>query len=224
MPALTAALLLLADSRFPAGAHAHSGSVAAAVEARTVYDEPTLALFLAGRLATTGLVAAAAAARAAFLATTPDAITQLRALDRDVDARTPSAAARDASRAQGRGIVRAASVAWPAPVLALVDPRPHAPIALGLAVVAAGSGPAEAATVAATSAVSGPASAALRLLGLDPFNVAALLARLASQVDDVAARAVACADLSVPLPAGSAPLLDLLAQAHARAEVRLFAS
>jgi hypothetical protein len=74
MPALTAALLLLADSRFPAGAHAHSGSIAAAVEARTVYDEPTLALFLAGRLATTGLVAAAAAARAAFLATTPDAI------------------------------------------------------------------------------------------------------------------------------------------------------
>ncbi len=138
-----------------------------------------------------------------------------------MDARTPSAAARGASRAQGRGIVRAASAAWPSPVLAMVEHRPHAPVALGLAVVAAGSGPAEAAAVAATAVVTGPASAALRLLGLDPFAVAALLA---PEVDDVAARAVAGADLALDLPAGSAPLLDRLAEAHARAEVRLLAS
>ena len=45
-PALPSALLLLADSRLPAGGHAHSGGLAAAVSAGTVDDEVTLAGFL----------------------------------------------------------------------------------------------------------------------------------------------------------------------------------
>ena len=66
-PALPSALLLLADSRLPAGGHAHSGGLAAAVTAGSVDDEVTLAGFLSGRLHTAGLVAAAAAARTAAL-------------------------------------------------------------------------------------------------------------------------------------------------------------
>ena len=56
------ALLLLADSRLPAGAHAHSGGLEAAVAAGRVHDDATLHDFLLGRLTTSGLVAAAFAA------------------------------------------------------------------------------------------------------------------------------------------------------------------
>lgn len=61
----TTALLLLADGRLPAGGHAHSGGVEAAVSAGRVHDLTTLGSFLRGRLATTGLVNAAFAAAAA---------------------------------------------------------------------------------------------------------------------------------------------------------------
>ena len=107
---------------------------------------------------------------------------------------------------------------------ALLGPRPHAPCALGAATVAAGSGAAEVAVLAALWSVTGPASAAVRLLGLDPLGVTRLLASLSGDVDLVAGRGARCADLAEPLPATTAPLLDLLAQAHARADVRLFAS
>jgi urease accessory protein len=109
-------------------------------------------------------------------------------------------------------------------VHALLGPRPHHPCALGAAAVAAGVGPGEAATLAALSSVTGPASAAVRLLGLDPLGVTGLLARLATDVDAVAVQGSRCTDLHRPLPAASAPLLDLLAERHARADVRLFAS
>lgn len=221
-----AALLLLADSRLPAGGHAHSGGLAAAVAAGTVHDDRTLRHFLAGRLRTAGLVSAAVAARAASLtaAAGPGLETALEHLGRAVDARIPSPAARAASRAQGRGLARAAAAAWPSTALALLGSRPHAPVALGVVTVAAGCGPAAAATLAASSAVTGPASAAVRLLGLDPLGVTALLAELAPLVDDTARQGAACADLDAPLPAASGPLLDLLAEAHVRADVRLFAS
>lgn len=220
------ALLLLADSRLPAGGHAHSGGLAAAVQAGGVHDEPTLECYLMGRLSTAGLVAAAGAARAAAVASWPAAEARpgLSRLEQELDARTPSPAAREASRAQGRGLVRAAAAAWPSPVLALLAARPPAPVALGAAVVAAGSGPAQAAVVAALHSVTGPASAAVRLLGLDPLGVTALLARLAPEADAVAALGARCANPGLALPAASAPLLDLLAEAHARADVRLFAS
>lgn len=214
---LPVALLLLADSRLPAGAHAHSGTVAAAVDAGLVQNLEDLTRFLRGRLATAGLVAAAVAARAARVL---DDGAALARLDAEVDARTASRAARDASRAQGRGLLRAVTRTWPSPVLALLPARPHAAVALGAAAVAVGSGPTEAARLAALTAVTGPAWAAVRLLGLDPLSVTGVLALVAPDVERTA-------DLglhSLDLPAASGPLLDLLAQAHTRTEVRLFAS
>ncbi|MFE0463567.1 urease accessory protein UreF, partial [Kitasatospora sp. NPDC058965] len=62
---MTAALLLLADGRFPAGGHAHSGGVEAAVAAGSVTDAGSLEQFLVGRLHTAGLTAAGLAAAAA---------------------------------------------------------------------------------------------------------------------------------------------------------------
>jgi urease accessory protein len=59
------ALLLLADGRFPAGGHAHSGGAEAAVADGRIRDVATLAEFCRGRLHSTGLGAAAQAAAAA---------------------------------------------------------------------------------------------------------------------------------------------------------------
>lgn len=77
-----AALLVLADGRFPAGGHAHSGGAEAAVRAGRITGAADLEDFCRGRLHTAGLVAAALAAAAA-LGVDPVA------LDEAADARTP---------------------------------------------------------------------------------------------------------------------------------------
>ncbi|HLU96246.1 MAG TPA: urease accessory UreF family protein [Thermobifida alba] len=230
-PALPAALLLLADSRLPAGGHAHSGGLEPAAAAGAVTDLPALAGFLGGRLATAGLVTAAVAAAACALAgRTPRAGRSAEGwavLDGETDARTPSPAARDASRSQGRSLLRAVRATSPHPVLdALAGlSAPHHPLVLGAAVAVAGGTPADAASIGAYGAVTGPASAAVRLLGLDPLAVQRVLAELAPRVDAVAAEAALHADGDpAALPAASAPALDVYAELHVRSGLRLFES
>ncbi|GAA2750246.1 urease accessory protein UreF [Kitasatospora cinereorecta] len=222
----TAVLLLLADGRFPAGGHAHSGGAEAAVQAGRIRDQDDLAAFLTGRLHTTGLTAAALAAAATAAATDPDP-DRLDDLDRAADARTPSPALRATSRRLGRQLLRAARAAWPHPALdRLADRHPrgaHHPVVLGTTAHAAGLTPAQAASLAAYESVNGPATACVRLLGLDPYRVAAVLARLAPELDAVTAEAVRAAEQG-DLPAASAPLLDILAEQHSTWKVRLFAS
>jgi urease accessory protein len=214
---MRSSLLLLADARLPTGGHAHSGGVEAAVAAGLVHDVTTVEAFLRGRLATAGLVAASFAAAAAH---NPDRID---ALEAGLDARIASPAQRRASRAQGRAFLRAGRALWnlgPLPVEGA-----HHPIAMGVVAAAAGLTPADAALVAAYGTVSGPLSAAIRLLGLDPYPAHAVLARLASTCDQIAAVAVALADKPVDdLPALAAPLLEIFAENHTTWEVRLFAS
>jgi urease accessory protein len=74
--------------------------------------------------------------------------------------------------------------------------------------------------------MTGPASAAVRLLGLDPLTVSGLLARLAPVADRVAADASreAAASKWPALPAQGSPALDLLAELHLSAAARLFES
>ncbi len=237
----SALAVLLGDGRLPTGGHVHSGGLEQARADGRLRHLDDLESLLVRRLRTTGLVAAGVAA-AACARPVDHAL-----LDVETDARTPSPAQREASRSQGRGLLRLAAASWPAvsPDVAWSDlgRRPHHPVALGCAAAAAGLPPEDAATCAAYLAVSGPATAAQRLMALDPVAVAALTVRLAPEVDAVAARAVAGAlsegapapgevgevgDPSVAgyahLPADSDPLLDLLAQRHAAAEDRLFVS
>ncbi|MET8564697.1 urease accessory UreF family protein [Streptomyces flaveolus] len=221
-----AALLVLADGRFPAGGHAHSGGAEAAVKAGRVTDAPSLEEFCRGRLHTSGLVAAALAA-AAVLGVDPGE------LDAAADARTPSPALRAAARRLGRQLVRAARVTWPSAELDGLARRfpkgAHQPVVLGLAARAAGLTPEDAAHCAVYESVSGPATATVRLLSLDPFDATGVLARLAPELDRVADSAVEAArrvaDEGVDaLPAASASLLEVGAQWHAGWPVRLFAS
>ncbi|MFD7868601.1 urease accessory protein UreF [Streptomyces sp. NPDC057682] len=217
-----AALLVLADGRFPAGGHAHSGGAEAAVAAGRVRDAEGLAAFCRGRLHTTGLTSAALAAAAAG---GHDPLV----LDEAADARTPSPALRAVARRLGRQLMRAARATWPSAALdALAEARPrgaHQPVVLGLTARSAGLTPVDAAHCAAYETIGGPATAVVRLLSLDPFEATAVLARLAPEVDRVAARAAAAALGPVEeLPAASAPLLDITAEDHAGWPVRLFAS
>ncbi|MFI8103155.1 urease accessory protein UreF [Streptomyces sp. NPDC086023] len=222
-----AALLLLADGRFPAGGHAHSGGAEAAVKAGRIRDAATLEDFCRGRLHTAGLVAAALAAAGALGIDPAE-------LDAAADARTPAPALRTAARRLGRQLTRAARSVWPGDpgleALAAAYPRgAHQPVVLGLAARAAGLGPLDAAHVAAYESTGGPATATVRLLGLDPFEATAVLARLTPELDEVAERATAAAHRARragtgALPAASSPLLEIGAQAHAAWPVRLFAS
>lgn len=221
-----AALLVLADGRFPAGGHAHSGGAEAAVRAGRITGAASLEDFCRGRLHTTGLVSASLAAAAALGA---DPV----ALDSAADARTPSPALRQAARRLGRQLMRAARATWPSGELeALAREFPkgaHQPVVLGLTARAAGLGADDAAYCSVYEGVSGPATATVRLLSLDPFDATAVLARLAPELDRVVDQAVAAArqvraDGVDALPAAAAPLLEIGAQAHAAWPVRLFAS
>lgn len=235
------ALLLLTDSRLPAGGHAHSGGAERAIVSGAVHDLETMARFLKGRLHTTGLVAASFAATACALPSAQQEEWVL--LDGELDARTPSPAQREASRTQGRLLLRVARRLWPSTKpdalggpagavprspdtlggLAGAVPSPHHPIALGAVAHVAGLSPEDAALAAAYHAITGPATAAVRLLGLDPVEVHRVLAAL---IPDLATTAAKASTASAPegLPTHSAPALDLLAESHARAQVRLFIS
>jgi urease accessory protein len=228
-PAGLAALLALADQRLPAGGHTHSGAVEEAVRDGLVADGEDLRRFLRRRLLSVGRVGAGVAAAAA--GTDAEGV---RRLDAETDARTPSPAQRAASRSQGRGLLRLARAAWVGPHIGLawsdLGSRPHHAVVIGCAARAAGLGPPEAALTAAYLAVTGPATAAQRLLALDPVEVAVVTLELAGEIDAVAAEASAAAGTAaatgrfVCLPDDADPLLDLLAERHARRSDRLFAS
>ena len=205
-------LLLLLDTRSPSGGHNHSMGMESAISAGLVRDHHDVARFCRGRLLTSGRVAAGFAAAACDLQTSGGSTWSW--LDAEFDARTPSAALRAASRQLGSGLSRMARGMLPGFTVA----AQHHPIVLGAAIAAAGGDRALAARAAALSTISVPASAGLRLLGLDPFAVQAMLADLAREIDQ----------LPIPqpgdLPADAAPALDLLADHHLTMEVRLFAS
>jgi len=204
-------LLTLADSRLPIGGHVHSGGVEEAVTSGLVRDIVTLEAFLRRRIRTSGLVAGSIAA--AVCAGLEPALADL-----EMDARTPSPAARDASRAQGRGLLRLAKQVWSGPDWSRLGARPHLPVVCGTVGRAEDASPSETALVLVYTTMTGSATAAQRLLALDPADVASCTFRLAGLCDDTADLAAkALADLSDPL-------LDVLAQRHVERDRPLFVS
>jgi len=229
---MNALLLLLLDSRAPAGAHHHSGGMEAAIMAGLVTDLTGTEDFCQARLRTSAKVSAAFAAASCrlFINERGGLPAQLAQLDAEYGARIPSEATRRASRELGRGLTRLLRSFLPEADLATAfarcaGPSPHHALVLGAGVALAGGSPELAARAAALGACAGPASAAVRLLGLDPFAVQAMLARLAPEIDECAVAAARTADQPPALlAADGAPVLDLLADYHRTAEVRLFAS
>ncbi len=216
-----ATLLALADSRLPTGGHVHSGGIEEAITSGLVADVVTLRAYLRRRIRTHGLVTASIAA-AVHSGLDPVAA------DRETDARTPAPAARLASRAQGRGLLRLARRVWPeaeaseataeCSVWRLLGTRPHLAVASGVVGRVSGLTPEQTCATVVYTTMTGSATAAQRLLALDPADVAALTFELSALCDATAAEAAkGLADLSDPL-------LDVLAQRHAGRDRPLFAS
>jgi urease accessory protein len=202
----------LADSRLPTGGHVHSGGVEEAVTSGLVVDLATLRAFLRRRVATQGLVTAsvASAVHAGSLSPT--------AADRETDARTPAPAARQASRAQGRGLARLARRVWPGGDWDVLGATPHLAVTAGAVGAASGMTPQHTALSVVYTTMTGSATAAQRLLALDPGDVAALTFELSEMCDRTAE--LACKELADL----SDPMLDVLAQRHAERERPLFVS
>jgi urease accessory protein len=238
---LAPGLLLLADSRLPTGGHAHSGGIEAAAARGLVRGAADVERFLAARVPTAGLVAAAASAAACRLSArgVPSGApcaggdpsrTPWGAWDGAVSARIPVAALREVSRAQGRAMLRTARATWPDASVDALGARPHQALVLGVASAAAGAEPGDAAALAVHHLVGQACSAGVRLLGLDPLALAGVHARVltaaAGTIDAAATAGVDAARAGDParLPAATTPLPEILAAAHARSEGALFAS
>ena len=205
-------LLALADSRLPTGGHVHSGGIEEAVTSGVVVDLGTLRAYLRRRIATQGLVTAsvAAAVHAGWLS--------FAEADRETDARTPAPAARRASRAQGRGLVRLARRVWPDGEWDALGATPHLAVAAGAVGTASAMTTQHTALSVVYTTMTSSATAAQRLLALDPGDVAALTFELSGMCDQTAD--LACKELAEL----SDPLLDVLAQRHTKRERPLFVS
>ncbi|MGU3652121.1 urease accessory protein UreF [Mycolicibacterium sp. A43C] len=211
-----ATLLTLADSRLPTGGHVHSGGIEEAITTGRVNDLPTLRAYLRRRIGTQGLVSASLAAAV------HRGELSVELADAETDARTPSPAARAASRAQGRGLLRLAKRVWPDPQpetgWAALGAKPHLPVVAGVVGRISGIAPEHTALSMVYTTMTGSATAAQRLLALDPADVAAVTFELSALCAQTAAQALeGLADLSDPL-------LDVLAEHHAARERPLFSS
>jgi len=216
--------MLLADGRFPAGSYAHSlgleQAVADGLPAEAVSD------FIAARLR---LVAEPEAriAVAARRGASSDAVQGALAVDEAFAARCPSPVLREIARRLGAQLLRTAATAWPSPLLdgyraaSTTTPRP---IALGVVGAAAGLDDRAVATVALYDDAATVASAALKLLGLDPAESARWVAELAPEID-AAARAISADERPVGEQEPPAAVgLELAASTHALRTERFFAS
>lgn len=219
-----AALLLLADGRLPAGGYAHSGGLEPAVSAGRVRDLAELEQFLIGRAETAGLTAAAFAAAACARARRDD-LSEMPVLETELDARIPSPELRKVSRNLGRQLRRAMESIHPNRHLSQLAPAPHQPVVMGVAAAALGLGPCSAALAILHENNSGAASAAAKVMRVDPFDVHAILARATFRLEQLADKAASFAHAPpADLPAHGSPLYDIAAEHHRRSDVRLFAS
>ena len=204
---MDALMLVLADSRFPAGAHAHSLGLEEAVN-QGLTDVPA---FAAARLR----LVAEADARIAVAARRGD----VDGAEAEWLARCPSPILRDVGMRLGAQLLRSAAATWP-----VTPRRTPRPVALGELGAAAGIDDEGVALLALYDDAATVTSAALKLLPLDPAVTTSWLAELAPQME-LAARAIAADDRPLAdQPAPAAVALELAAPVHHAREERLFAS
>ena len=241
-----ATLLMLGDGRLPSGGYAHSGGLEQAIRQGWVTDTADLHAFLRGRLHTTGLMNAAFAVSARHIVgdhrslaevgdrpadTTVDEMLgdeiaeSLAVLDAELCARTPAPALRTTGEWLGTLMLRSMQRIHPHPLLENLPKGLQQPLVYGAVGRALGLGAAETAAVVLHEAVTGPATAAVKLMSIDPFQAHGAILSLGEELD-VAAEAAADYELTPArdLPALSSPLSDFAAEMHVKDHVRLFAS
>ena len=218
-------MLLLTDSRFPAGGYAHSGGLEAAVEDGLASHE--VPSFLAGRLRGVAGPEACIAVAAARAARSGD-LAALACLDREAVARCPSAPLRVAATRLGAQLLRTSETVWPDDQVIRAyreseGPSPR-PVAFGVVAAAAGLSDAEAVQSYLYEDATMVTTAAVRLLPVDSASAARWLLDVGLEIERLAAIALAAGDDPRLLPGGFAPGLELGSLAHAARQGRLFAS
>ena len=214
-------LMLLGDARLPVAGHVQSAGLEPAVQHGLTSAE--VPLYIAARLATTVPVEAGTAVVALHHLSHGLPVDDVVAA---WAARTPSSALRRTSRAQARALMRLSSRLWPdAPAVAGIAeyaPVPR-PVALAAAAVAVGLRPLSLAHLVGYDDAQTVASAALKLLPLDPVVATGWVH---DALPAVAAMATGVARLTEPthIPALSAPQTELWAEVHARTTRRLFSA
>ncbi len=215
--------MLLADGRFPAGTYAHSlgleeavsdgldaGGVPAFIGARLrLVAEPEARLAVAARRAALGAGGAPAAL----------------AVEDEWAARCPSPVLRESARRLGAGLLRSAAIALPSPLIdayrAASTSTPRT-VALGVVAAAWDVGDIQLATIALYDDAATVASAALKLLALDPAEASGWVAGLAGPIADAASAVAADARPLADQPGPAAVGLELAASIHADHRERLF--
>lgn len=212
-------LMLLADARLPTAGHTQSGGLEPAVADGVGAAEVPQYIDL--RLRTVTRVEAATAVVALH-----HLREGLPLLDVEAGwaARTPSAAMRATSRSMGRAMLRLVRRLWPdePSVQSLATGSPRA-LVLAAAADACGLAPVALARLVGYDDVQTIASAALKLLPLDPADVSGWVLEALPGVDRLAT-AVAPLTMPAAIPASGAPQIEAWAQAHARTTRRLFSA
>ncbi|MET3963843.1 urease accessory protein [Marmoricola sp. OAE513] len=214
-------MMLLGDARLPVAGHTQSAGLEPAVRAGLTAAE--VPLYLAARLKTVLRVEAGTAVAALHL------MNQGRPVDpvvRAWAARTPSPALRKASRTQARAFLRICGSLWPdsqhvADATRLVGaPRP---VAVAAAAATVQLSPRSLARLIGYDDVQTVASAALKLLPLDPATTTGWVH---DALPAVAALAEEVADIreATGIPALAAPQIEVWAQTHALTSRRLFSA
>jgi urease accessory protein len=214
-------MMLLGDARLPVAGHTQSATLEGGVQGGLTATE--VPLYIAARLSTTIRVEAGTAvvARHHFAHQLP-----LEPVVRAWAARVPSAAMRRSSRTQARALLRVSGRLWPeSAAVAAAASIPGVPraVALGAVAVAVGLGPQALARLIGYDDVQTVASAALKLLPLDPVDACRWVHDALAGVSEAAD---AVWQLTEPgrIPATAAPQTELWAEAHGASTRRLFSA
>lgn len=215
------AALLLADARLPVGGHAYSAGLEPAVIAGLT--GPDVPAYIQARLRTVGLVEAAAAVLALRAAST--SVDRLSGVHDALLARTPSAPLREVSGMLGRGLSRLVTRLWPdrpeVAALQALGRAPQRPIALGVIAAVAGVGDESTARASLYDDAQTVASAALKLLPVDPVTAVNWVLAAEPVITSVIREAIAV-DSPADLPAVTAPQCEGWSLVHHQQTRRIF--
>jgi urease accessory protein len=217
-------LLHLCDSLFPTGAFAHSDGLESATADGRVASAADLGDWMDVCLDETLARCESPAVKLAWQAFTDREWTTLDAIDAEVHALRPAAAARDASRAIGGRLVKTWHQLHPHPDLRhLIEHGPPAltlPVAFGIACASA--------EITARAAIEGfiytrlaaTVSAAMRLMPVGQHEAHGVLASRLTRVPAVVDAVI----VERARPASFAPALDIALMTHQYVHSRLFRS
>ena len=219
-------VLSLADGRLPVGGHAHSSGLEISQHLDGTRDPEQVRQFMTGRLITSG--ATEANLIAAIILRLTHGEPDWGEIDREIDARTPSAAQRATSRMLGRHWARAADRLGMSGATRSVRDAVEAPHQVAIFGALANH-----LELDARSAVSihlhhlcaMVTSAATRLSGLDPYVAQRIHLDLLARCAEIAESAVAVGSESwEAIPAVAGPAAEIGASLHLEIDGRLFQS